>query len=47
MSKAVVKELDQAAVEMVWVSDKREDADRKLGVRIMQEMQVDTIYCII
>eukprot|EP01041_Mallomonas_annulata_P010087 gene10087-21022_t len=38
--KAVVADLDRAAVEMVWVSGKREDADRKLGNRILQEMQV-------
>ena len=40
MPKGVVQELDKAAVEMVWVSSKREDADRKLGMRIMQEMAV-------
>lgn len=40
ISKKVVNELDKAAVEIVWVSDKREDADRKLGNRISQEMHV-------
>jgi hypothetical protein len=36
----VIEELDKAAVELVWVSGKREDADRKLGFRISQEIQV-------
>jgi len=40
VAKAVVQALDKAAVELVWVSTKREDADRKLGTRIMQEMSV-------
>lgn len=40
VGKAAVQELDKAAVEMVWVSGKREDADRKLGNRVMQEAQV-------
>mmetsp|Transcript_30855 Transcript_30855/g.57548 ORF Transcript_30855/g.57548 Transcript_30855/m.57548 type:complete len:561 (-) Transcript_30855:139-1821(-) len=51
ISKKVVNELDKAAVEIVWVSDKREDADRKLGHRIAQELQVlspqDTTFVII
>lgn len=40
INKPVITELDKAAVELVWVSLKREDADRKLGTRIMQEMAV-------
>lgn len=40
VGKAAVQELDKAAVEMVWVSGKREDADRKLGNRLLQETQV-------
>jgi len=36
----VIDDLDRAAVEMVWVSTKREDADRKLVNRIHQEMAV-------
>jgi hypothetical protein len=36
----VVRELDKASVEMVWVSSKREDADRKIKTRISQEMMV-------
>lgn len=40
INKSVIAELDKAAVELVWVSAKREDADRKLGTRIMQEMAV-------
>jgi hypothetical protein len=35
-----IGDLDKAAVELVWVSGKREDADRKLGHRVHQEMQV-------
>jgi len=40
VSKGTVKELDQCAVEMVWVSGKREDADRKLGNRLLQDCSV-------
>lgn len=40
VSKSVVVDLDRAAVELVWVATKREDADRKLGTRIAQEMAV-------
>lgn len=40
VSKHTVNDLDKAAVELVWVSSKREDADRKLGMRINQDMQV-------
>ena len=40
VSKSVIVDLDKAAVELVWVATKREDADRKLGTRIMQEMSV-------
>lgn len=40
VSERVVNELDHSAVELVWVSAKREDADRKLGIRINQEMLV-------
>lgn len=43
MSKQTINELDKAAVELVWVSSKREDADRKLGMRISQEMQVSVV----
>lgn len=35
-----MSELDRAAVEMVWVAGKREDADRKLAHRVTQEMAV-------
>ena len=65
IAKAVIEDLDKAAVEMVsilylikyiylktclkvWVSAKREDADRKLGIRINNEMKVGHIlnqYC--
>ena len=40
VSQKVVGELDMSGVELVWVSQKREDADRKLGLRISQEIQV-------
>lgn len=40
ISDQAARQLDRAAVEQVLVSDKREDADRKLGIRINQEMQV-------
>jgi hypothetical protein len=40
MSSKTVEELDKAGVELVWVSSKREDADRKIGYRISQETQV-------
>ena len=40
VSKGVIVDLDRAAVELVWVATKREDADRKLGTRIAQEMAV-------
>jgi len=36
----IVIDLDRAAVELVWVAAKREDADRKLATRIAHEMQV-------
>lgn len=47
VSKHVAHDLDKAAVELVWVSSKREDADRKLGMRINQEMQVNSSSCTI
>lgn len=40
VSQKTVNELDKAGIELIWVSTKREDADRKLGMRISQEMQV-------
>jgi phosphoribosylanthranilate isomerase len=40
VSDRVVQELDKAGVELIWVSTKREDADRKLSMRVSQEMQV-------
>ena len=40
LSKKVVEELDRASVELVYVSSKREDADRKLGHRLSQEVSV-------
>jgi hypothetical protein len=40
LKKTIVEELDKASVEMVYVSSKREDADRKLGHRISQEISV-------
>ena len=54
VSKHIVNDLDKAAVELVWVSNKREDADRKLGMRINQDMQVNAriryifpfLYCL-
>jgi hypothetical protein len=42
ISEKVINELDKAGVELIWVSKKREDADRKLTMRISQEMQVLT-----
>ena len=36
----VVRDLDSAGVELVWISPKQEDADRKLVRRISQEMAV-------
>jgi len=36
----VVDQLDKAAVEIVWVAKKREDADRKIGSRCIMH------YCI-
>jgi cold shock CspA family protein len=38
--KKVIEELNKASVELVCASSKREDADRKLGMRINQEMQL-------
>ena len=40
VSQKTIGELDKSGVELVWVSQKREDADRKLGLRISQEVQV-------
>ena len=40
LSDSVVRELDAASVELVWISAKQEDADRKLVSRISQEMAV-------
>jgi cold shock CspA family protein len=40
ISKKVIEELNKASVELVCASAKREDADRKLGMRINQEMQI-------
>jgi acetolactate synthase regulatory subunit len=38
----VIRELDRANVELVWVSKKREDADRKLTTRIYQDLEILT-----
>ena len=40
----VVDELDRAAVELVWVSTKREDADRKIGGGVICTMYLDVLY---
>jgi len=40
LKETIVEELDKASVELVYVSSKREDADRKLGKRISQEISV-------
>jgi hypothetical protein len=40
LPKKVIEQLNKAAVELVCASAKREDADRKLGIRINQEMQI-------
>ncbi len=40
ISKHVIEDLDRGGVELVWVSSKREDADRKIVFRLTQEMQV-------
>ena len=40
VSYKTIEELDKAGVELVWAAAKREDADRKLGLRISQEMHV-------
>ena len=40
VSYKTIEELDKGGVELVWVAAKREDADRKLGLRISQEMHV-------
>lgn len=40
VSKKVIKDLDKFNVEIVWISKKREDADRKIGQRIIQDMNV-------
>lgn len=41
----VVDELDRAAVELVWVSKKREDADRKIGGDVVVcSMYLDVLY---
>ena len=42
VSQKTIGELDKSGVELVWVSQKREDADRKLGLRIAQEIRVLT-----
>eukprot|EP00605_Chrysophyceae_sp_TOSAG23-4_P002780 GSChrysophyteH1.ASY1.ANO1.3064.1 assembled CDS len=42
ISDQLVRELDSASVELVWISPKQEDADRKLVKRISQEMAVLT-----
>ena len=51
ISQQVIDDLDRAAVELVWVSSKREDADRKLTTRVSQEMAVltpaDTAFVVI
>lgn len=52
VSSQTVTELDKAGVELVWVSPKREDADRKIGHRISQEVQVlkdvkNTVFVVI
>eukprot|EP00602_Paraphysomonas_sp_CaronLab_P009584 CAMPEP_0185019172 /NCGR_PEP_ID=MMETSP1103-20130426/1801_1 /TAXON_ID=36769 /ORGANISM="Paraphysomonas bandaiensis, Strain Caron Lab Isolate" /LENGTH=382 /DNA_ID=CAMNT_0027549349 /DNA_START=57 /DNA_END=1202 /DNA_ORIENTATION=+ len=51
VGRNVVQDMDKCAVELVWVSGKREDADRKLSNRIAQEIQVlkpeDTSFVII
>lgn len=38
--KKVIEQLNKASVELVCASAKREDSDRKLGIRINQEMQL-------
>ena len=40
----VVDELDRAAVELVWVSKKREDADRKIGGDVVCTLTCDVLY---
>lgn len=40
LSKKIIEELNKASVELICASTKREDADRKLGMRINQEMQI-------
>ena len=40
VSHKTIEELDKGGVDLVWVAAKREDADRKLGLRISQEMYV-------
>lgn len=40
MREKVLRELDAGSVELVWVGQKQEDADRKLCMRINQEMSV-------
>lgn len=40
----VVDDLDRAAVELVWVSKKREDADRKIGGDVVCTLTCDVLY---
>jgi hypothetical protein len=40
ISKQVIEDLDRGGIELVWVSSKREDADRKIVYRLTQDMQV-------
>lgn len=43
--KKVIEELNKASVELICASAKREDSDRKLGIRINQEMQLLNPAC--
>jgi hypothetical protein len=40
VSHKTIEELDKGGVELVWVAAKRGGADRKLGLRISQEMHM-------
>jgi hypothetical protein len=40
LSQSAIEDLDKANVELVWVSAKQEDADRKIVARISQESSV-------
>lgn len=40
LSSKLIKELDAVGIELVWVSEKREDADRKLVHRLQQETDI-------